>query len=185
MNFFETEPPRLIKTLPNTLDVYTDGGCHNQGPFKGVGGWAYVILDQHGKVVAQKSGNCVDGTNNRTESAAVLWALSYILGHKEYSTQARIRIHSDSRYVVDIWTKYLAKWNGNFTGLANEDLLKSFWYYYRDLKDRVEFNWIKGHDGNKYNEYVDEVCTWEMEKITGPTKGSRSKTSARMDKNNE
>ena len=134
------------------VTLYTDGGClGNPGP----GGYCAILgHDGHEKEIY---GGFARTTNNRMELLAcieVLEALKY---------PCRVRLYSDSRYVVDgIQKGWAAKWrkNGwrrNKTEPAeNVDL----WSQLLDLCDRhdIEWHWVKGHAGIDGNERCDRVA---------------------------
>ncbi len=70
----------------------------------------------------------------------------------------KVRIFSDSKYVVDsVEKKWVFGWvKKNFKGKKNADLWKRFLEIYP--KHQVEFIWVKGHAGNKYNEVCDQLA---------------------------
>jgi ribonuclease HI len=92
-------------------------------------------------------------TNNRMELLSVIVALEQLKkpGYK-------VQIFSDSKYVVDsIEKKWVFGWvKKNFKGKKNADLWKRFLAIYP--KHQVEFVWVKGHAGNKYNEVCDKLA---------------------------
>lgn len=120
--------------------IYTDGSClSNPG---GKGGWAAVIIDEK-KLEWLISGNDNSTTNNRMELQAVIEALDFLEDNDECI------IFSDSQLVINC---AIGKWKRN----ANKDL----WEIY-DLKSKnkkISYEWVKGHNGNEYNELVDNVA---------------------------
>lgn len=127
-----------------TIEIYTDGSCiPNPGP----GGWAFIIIDEnltewHG------SGNDKSSTNNRMEMMAVIEALKFI-------QKKRCIIHTDSQYVINCAT---GKWKRN----KNLDLWKKYDKVSLDIK--IEWIWVKGHSGDKYNELVDYLAKKEVKR---------------------
>ena len=114
------------------IDIYTDGSClGNPGP----GGWGAVIVEKNNTI--EICGKEIDTTNNRMEISAVIMGLEYT---KEYQ---RIKIFSDSQYVINTMTK-------NWKRKANIDL----WEKLDKLvsKREVLWEWVRGHEGNFYNE---------------------------------
>ena len=114
------------------IDIYTDGSClGNPGP----GGWGAVIVEKNNTI--EICGKEIDTTNNRMEISAVIMGLEYT---KEYQ---RIKIFSDSQYVINTMTK-------NWKRKANLDL----WEKLDKLvsKREVLWEWVRGHEGNFYNE---------------------------------
>lgn len=131
------------------LSVYTDGACiGNPGP----GGWAWASSRE--KYGSGSSGGKT--TNNRMEIMAVLEALRAHPGEN-------LRIHSDSRYVVDCVTKgWHVKWarNGWRTSNRTDVLNRDLWeVLVRELAGRdVQMVWVRGHAGNRMNEFVDRLA---------------------------
>jgi len=133
------------------VTIYTDGGCHgNPGP----GGYGAVLLS--GKHRKELSGGYKHTTNNRMELLACIMALEAL------KQTCRVRLHSDSKYIVDSITKGWARrwrannWQRNKREKAvNPDL----WARLLDLCERheVKFVWVRGHAGNKENERCDEL----------------------------
>ena len=121
--------------------VYTDGGCNpNPG---GPGGCGVVIL--HDDTVTKRSYGYISSTNNRMEMRAVMHALA------EIPKGSEIDLYSDSQYV-------LRTLNGEYSRNKNTDL----WWQLDDLvKDakKIRYHWVKGHDGNEYNEICDQLAT--------------------------
>ena len=86
-----TDQPEVI--------IYTDGACD---PNPGPGGWAAVLrFGKHEKVL---TGHELRATNNRMELQAVIAALNAL------KTPCHVFLHTDSRYVQQGVTEYLARW---------------------------------------------------------------------------
>lgn len=130
--------------------MYTDGACSgNPGP----GGWAAIL--KYGEHVKQIQGGNPRTTNNRMELTAVRQGLAAL---KE---SCDVRVFTDSKYIVDAINKnWLEKWaRTDFKKKKNEDL----WVDLIALMEihNVEFVWIKGHDGDYYNERCDRLAKAE------------------------
>ena len=125
------------------IEIYTDGSClKNPG---GPGGWAICIIENNGVEYCFSDGEQVT-TNNRMELKAVIEALSCI------KTNSECNLYTDSQLVINCAT---GKWNRK----ANLDLWKEFDQHSKNKK--INFNWVKGHSGNKYNEMVDKLALKE------------------------
>ena len=114
------------------IHIYTDGSClGNPGP----GGWGAVIVEKNNTI--EICGKEIDTTNNIMEISAVIMRLEYTKEHE------RIKIFSDSQYVINTMTK-------NWKRKANLDL----WEKLDKLvsKREVLWEWVRGHEGNFYNE---------------------------------
>ena len=99
------------------------------------------------------------GTNNIAELTAALRALEYIL---ERETEGRpVFVYSDSQYVVRGVMEWSKKWEK--TGWSKGDgTIKNLelWKNLVDLRKKTgaEFRWVKGHNGNHWNEMVDSLA---------------------------
>ena len=139
------------------VTIYTDGGCD---PNPGVGGWAAVLL--HGKVVKELSGGVTASTNNRMELTAAIRALEAL---KE---PCKVEVYTDSQYVQRGITEWLPGWKRRGWrrrggAIKNLDL----WQALDALrgKHEVKWRWVRGHDGNQYNERCDELAGQEIRKL--------------------
>lgn len=128
--------------------VYCDGSY--QDSIK-AGGWSSVIL-KDGKVVKKLYQGCLYTTNNRCEIRAVLETLRY------FKERTRLEIHSDSQYVINsIVNGHAKQW------FDNQDFSKKNLDLWFDLLEELEkhdvtFVWVKGHNGDEYNELADMLA---------------------------
>ena len=84
------------------LEIFTDGACKgNPGP----GGWGAVI--RYGKHEKEISGGDPDTTNNRMELSAAIHALKILI------EPCHVKLHTDSKYVLDGITKWIHGWQRN------------------------------------------------------------------------
>ena len=123
------------------IKIFTDGAC-SVNP--GIGGWGAIIIFDSGEE-KEISGAELETTNNRMEITAVIKSLEL----KELNIEDKVKIYSDSTYVINTITK---NWKRN----ANNDL----WDKLDNLLEKriVEWEWVKGHSGNKYNEIADKLA---------------------------
>lgn len=135
-----------------SITIYTDGACSgNPGP----GGWGAILMwNDHEK---ELSGGEVETTNNRMEMMAVIKALEAL--KKESAT---VTIYTDSKYVLQGATEWLEGWKARGWKGANKKPVKNqdLWEQIDSLiqKHSVKFIWVKGHNGDKYNERVDKLA---------------------------
>ena len=132
------------------VDVYTDGSCSgNPGP----GGWGAVVL-KDGKP-QRISGHDPHTTNNRMELTAAIKALEAV------SNGTPVTVHSDSEYLVKTMTK---GWKRN----ANQDL----WDKLDSLTAgrKVDWQWVRGHNGDRWNEEADNLAVAAMQGNGTPPK---------------
>ena len=165
----ETQSPvevagKGVRSKPNEITVYTDGGCSgNPGP----GGWGCVILAD--KVEYTVSGGEALTTNNRMELSAAIAALSAIDQNPEWRKQA-ITVHIDSQYVKNGITSWIRSWKKNGWKNSEKQPVKNrdLWEILDELNAKLNVNWkwVKGHSGNKYNDLCDSLATKEAAKYS-------------------
>lgn len=132
------------------IEIYTDGSClGNPGP----GGWAYLI-NKEPKL--EDSGGSVITTNNIMEMTAVVKVLEKCIELKIKS----IRLYTDSNYVRMGLIEWSKNWqrNGWKTSSGGEVKNKEIWVkmlYLMKMFSLIDLKWVKAHDGNEHNEYVD------------------------------
>lgn len=140
---------------------YTDGGCErNPG---GMGGYGTVLVVD-GKIVEELSGNEKNTTNNRMEMLAVIQALTFMDENKMTCAE----IISDSKYVIDSKTKWLKGWiNNGWENSSGKVKNRDLWERILELEKgkTIRYKWVKGHDGNRYNERCDQLATIEINKL--------------------
>lgn len=136
------------------LTAWTDGACSgNPGP----GGYGVVLRwNAHRKELSRGYRKT---TNNRMEILAVIATLEAL------TEPCKIRIHSDSQYVVNaIRQGWARKWrsNGWMRNKKEEALNPDLWERLLRLLDtgghRVELVWVRGHAGDEENERADQLA---------------------------
>ena len=142
----------------NEIIMYTDGSClkNPDGP----GGCAVILLyDKNGKPYEKrKSIPNESTTNNKMEIMAVITGLQMVLEPSD------IKIYSDSKYVVDAFhKKWVQKWQRiNWDRGENGGVVKNvdLWKKLLSLLEphTYQFFWVKGHQGNQYNELCDQMA---------------------------
>lgn len=144
-----------------TIDIYTDGASKCN---PGNGGYGYLI--KYDKTVYKYAFGELNTTNNRMELSAVISAFDKIKNieidsHVNYT----INLYSDSKYVTDAINKdWLFNWvRRGFLNVKNTDLWGQLYLLISPLmlqsNVKVNFNWVKGHNGNYYNEIVDGLAS--------------------------
>lgn len=126
--------------------AYTDGGCQNTSVY-GEGGSAYLIIHR-GEVVKTASKGFLYTTNNRMEMLAIISAVCSVPEGSD------LTVYSDSKYAINVFS-------GIWKPKKNRDLIIK----YNERVKTVCFRWVKGHNGDKYNEMVDSMCTNSMNDI--------------------
>ena len=134
------------------VTIYTDGACSgNPGP----GGYGAVL--RSGGHSKELSAGFRKTTNNRMELLAVISGLEIL------KAPSRVRIYSDSRYIVDAVNKgWARRWraNGWQRNKKERAINPDLWSRLLDLMEvhDTEFRWVKGHAGNAGNERADALA---------------------------
>lgn len=156
-------------TIVEVLEKYHDGpstGVFTDGsaiPNPGPGGWGAVWVED-GEVLAQDHGHDPDTTNNRMELTAIIRGIRLVPAGRP------VVVHTDSRLAVDTLTSWAAGWERRGwkrkTGpIKNLDLVKEAWALVQE-RPEVELQWVKAHDGNRWNEYADALATaWARDEL--------------------
>jgi ribonuclease HI len=139
-----------VNELPQ-VEIATDGACKgNPGP----GGWGAVV--RYGAREKELSGGEALTTNNRMELMAAIEALNAL------NKPCRVRLSTDSRYVMDGLTKWLKGWQRNGWKTADRKPVKNadLWQRLIDAAapHRIDWTWVKGHAGHADNERADKLA---------------------------
>ena len=135
-----------------TVSLFTDGACKgNPGP----GGWGAILeFENHRKEIF---GGEEQTTNNRMELLAAIMSL------KKIKPNSEIIIYTDSIYVKNGITEWIIKWKDNGWKNSNKKPVKNkdLWVKLDNLcqKNEINWEWVKGHSTNKYNNLADELAT--------------------------
>ncbi len=138
-------------TTKKAVEAHTDGAClGNPGP----GGWG--VLLRYGTREREISGGEPDTTNNRMELMAAIMAL-------ESLTEAcEVALHTDSKYVQQGISQWLPNWirrgwkTAGGAPVKNQDLWERL--HAAAKRHRIDWRWVKGHNGDPDNERVDELA---------------------------
>ncbi|WP_205412285.1 ribonuclease HI [Sphingomonas crusticola] len=130
----------------------TDGACKgNPGP----GGWGVVI--RSGSSEKELSGGEPLTTNNRMEMTAA------IRGLEALKRPCRVVLSTDSRYVMDGLTKWLAGWQRNGWRTASKQPVKNADLWQELIAaaapHTIRWEWVKGHAGHPENERADKLAS--------------------------
>ena len=97
------------------------------------------------------------------ELIASIEALKYI------KTKSKINLFTDSKYIIDGIKVWIKNWKlNNWKTKTNKDVKNlDLWKELDDLHSfhSVQWTWVKGHSGDKYNDEVDLLARSEAEKI--------------------
>ena len=138
--------------------AFTDGACSgNPGP----GGWGAVL--QFGDHERELHGGAKDTTNNRMELTAAIETL------RALSEPCRVSLTTDSTYVKDGITQWLANWKRNGWKTAakkpvkNQDLWQAL--DHESSRHEIDWCWVKGHSGHPENERADRLANLGMDEV--------------------
>ena len=144
------------------IDIHTDGSClGNPGP----GGYGVVLLcGPHRK---ELHGGFARTTNNRME------ILAAIKGLEALKTPCKVRLHSDSQYLVKAMTQgWASRWQANGWKRNRHDkaVNPDLWGRLLTLCEthEVQFVWVKGHAGHRENERCDVLAGQALHKSNLP-----------------
>lgn len=144
--------------MSTKVEIFCDGACSGN---PGAGGWGCILrCGGHEKEI---SGADANTTNNRMEMTAAIEALSSL------KRPCHVSLTTDSQYLVKGMTEWMDGWvrkgwkNSKKDEVANRDL----WERLRDLsgEHRIEWLWIKGHNGHSENERCDELARKAIEEF--------------------
>jgi ribonuclease HI len=140
-----------VTELPQ-VEIATDGACKgNPGP----GGWGAVL--RFGTTERELAGGEPLTTNNRMELTAAIEGLNAL------KRPCRVRLSTDSRYVMDGLTKWIKGWQRNGWKTADRKPVKNadLWQALIDAAapHRIEWLWVKGHAGHPENERADRLAS--------------------------
>ena len=133
------------------VEIFTDGACSgNPGP----GGWGAVL--RSGAHEKELCGGESDTTNNRMELTAAIEALEAL------TEPCQVTLTTDSTYVRDGITRWLANWkqNGWRTSAKKPVKNQELWQKLdsQALRHDVTWKWVKGHSGHPENERADALA---------------------------
>ena len=144
-----------------TVTIYTDGACSgNPGP----GGWA-AILSWRGRS-RELSGASAATTNNIMELTAAIMALEAL------KRPSRVRLHTDSRYVMDGITRWIHGWKKNGWKTSAREPVKNAGLWQRldaaCAPHTIEWCWVRGHAGDPGNERADQLARAAIGTLRSP-----------------
>ncbi len=145
----------------NEIIIFTDGSSKgNPGP----GGWAAIIkrpTTNNRQLTTEIGGKVGHTTNNRMELTAAIEALKKLTTYNLQST-TKIKIYSDSKYLIDGITKWIQGWqrNGWRTKDKKDVLNRDLWETLDQLRTgkNIEWRYIAGHVGHPENERCDVIA---------------------------
>ena len=146
--------------MNSSIEIYTDGACRgNPGP----GGWG--VLLKAGRHEKTMHGGEHETTNNRMELTAA------IEGLRALKRPSEVVLYTDSKYVMDGITSWLANWKQRGWKTAAKKPVKN-----QDLwqaldaevsRHNIRWVWVKGHSGHDGNEEADRLANLGIDEMLG------------------
>jgi len=138
-----TPPP------PGVVELYSDGSGRDSGP----GGYGVIL--RFGGHEKELSGFEPSSTSQRMELIAA------IRGLEALHNKSRVRVYSDSQYLVRGMSEWLRGWirSGRLEepeALKNQDLWRQLAFL--SGKHEVTWEWVPGHAGHHFNERCDKLA---------------------------
>ena len=144
--------------MTQLVEMYTDGACRGN---PGKGGWG--VLLRYGDAAKNLYGGEELTTNNRMELTAV------IKGLEALTKSCRIKITTDSKYVLQGVTEWMPNWKKRNWRTANKKpvLNVELWQQLDELvaQHEIEWNWVKGHSGHPENELADQLANQGVDEL--------------------
>jgi ribonuclease HI len=133
--------------------IFTDGSSR---PNPGPGGWGAVFVRDN-QLIEQRHGRDPWTTNNKMELTAL------IAGLEMAPPDVPITVYTDSMLIVNTLTKWAKGWESRGWRrkegeIANLELVQAAWALLQQ-RPNVRLEWIRAHDGSRWNEYADALST--------------------------
>jgi len=146
--------------MSDIVTIHTDGACRgNPGP----GGWG-AILSARGRE-RELHGFEPWTTNNRMELIAVIQALEAL------KRPCRVRVLTDSQYVRNGITQWLANWKRRGWRTADGKPVRNIELWQRldaaCQQHDIEWEWVRGHAGHPGNERADALANRAIDEAQG------------------
>ena len=148
----------MNKTTNNTVIIYTDGACKGN---PGIGGWGALL--RYKETTKEIYGGEPHTTNNRMELMAAIQALEAL------TRPCQVQLYTDSKYVLQGITEWLANWKQRGWKTANKSPVKNedLWRRLDNAisEHNIDWQWVKGHSGDRYNERADALANLGIESL--------------------
>jgi ribonuclease HI len=146
------------------VEIYTDGACRgNPGP----GGWGALLVS--GEHRRELWGGEAQTTNNRMELTAAIKALAAL------KRPCRVDLYTDSQYVRNGVTQWLAQWKARDWRTADRKPVKNvdLWLELERqiARHEIVWHWVRGHSGHDGNEAADRLANRGIDELLGASDG--------------
>ena len=153
----------------SSYSAFTDGSSDNKNPLR-PGGSAYIIFDSQGNEVKRMSKGFMGVTNNKMELLAIVSVVNSL------PPNSSVTIHSDSQYSINVLS-------GRWRASENLKVINLYRRLVAEKNIKVTFEWVRGHNGDVYNELCDQMARGEYQKMLG--KEEKVKKKSRRKKHEE
>lgn len=145
--------------MKKEIIIYTDGSSLGN---PGESGWGSIFLV--GKKVMEIGGYQKDATNNQMELEAILKSFEKLV-EKNISNYS-VEIFSDSKYCIQGITEWIFSWKKNSWKNSAKKPVKNKEYWekidnakrFLEMENKIKFIHVKAHNGEKFNERVDDIA---------------------------
>lgn len=130
------------------LRAYTDGSYKMDSNRNYGVGWGYVLLDEDDNIIHQDYGTFDEYMEQRNVSGEVYAVINLIMYCEDNGVE-ELEIYHD--YVgIEHWVT--GSWR------AKNEMTKRYRDFMQDSPIKITFSHVRGHSGNKWNEYVDTLA---------------------------
>ena len=157
----------IDKYTNDTIYIFTDGNCKNNGK-KGAKGGSGVYIPQ---LDIERVNIIENPTNQRAELTAIKMSLEHILNNASDFNKKNILICTDSMYSINCLTNWYSNWekNGyissNKKPVKNKEIIKKILRLKNECLDKIismiSFKHIKAHQREPENKYSKEYMFWK------------------------
>lgn len=122
--------------------IYADGSCLRNGSESAQAGAGVVVMTEDRRRIKLKASYLGALTNQKAE------ILACAVGLESLKQACEVKIYSDSKYVVE-----------TMLGTNRMKSNREFWERLVNacLTHKIEWNWIRGHNGNAFQETADRL----------------------------
>ena len=141
-----------MATLPESIDIFTDGSTCGNGKQNATGGYGVYFVDGRFDDISEpfKIGKV---TNQRAELYAIYMGIKTIVNSDHKIN--KINIYSDSKYSIQCLTTWIKTWKKNNWQTANkktvknQDIIKPIDKLITEFKGKIVFEHVKAHTGGE------------------------------------
>lgn len=142
------------------VTIYCDGSLA-----KGRGGWGAVLI--YNGFILDLQGEAQNVTHNEMELTAAIRAFEALK-----KSNLKIEVFSDSQYLImgmNEWRHSWRIWRGKLFSSAQSKWIKNheLWLQLFEWNNRhdITWTWVRGHNGDIWNEYVDGLATGRIQAL--------------------